>query len=171
MNGREELVEELNSSENKKQEIELMTLISQINNQQKDNLLTILKFLIACESFKDNQRKDTYKIIEKQYYASLVAFVNQRNFKIELNIPDFLDMNKIFNNIMSTATQIDLLRYFRDLTAYEQKNLLNIVKFVYNYQKNQVNKEPMRDIAHRYWNNYIDLTQKLKSLLIDENIQ
>ncbi len=153
--------------------IELMTLISQIDNQQKENLLTIFKFVYAClsESFGDNQKEDTYKTIERDDYGPLVSFLNQLNLKTKLTTPDFLNINKIMSNIISIGTHRDLFQYFRDLTGYEQKNLLNIVKFVYNYQKNQVNKEPMRDIAHRYWNDYIDLTQKLKSLLIDENIQ
>lgn len=151
--------------------LELMTLISQINNQQKENLLTIFKFLNVCESFEDNRKDNSYKIIEKKYYAPLVSCLNQCHFKIELNILNFLDMNKIFSNFVSKETQIDLLRYFIRLTSYEQKNLLNIVRFVYDYQENKVHEKPWIDTAHKYWSNYIDLTQKLKSLPIDQNIE
>ncbi|MFK0732305.1 MAG: hypothetical protein ACIWVG_14295 [Gloeotrichia echinulata HAB0833] len=157
--------------DNKEQVLELMTLISQINNQQKENLLTIFKFLNVCESFENNQKDNSYKIIEKKYYAPLVSYLNQRHFKIELNIPNFLDMSKIFSNITSTGTQIDLLRYFIKLTAYEQKNLLNIVRFVYDYQENKVHEKPWRDTANKYWSNYIDLTQKLESLHINQNTE
>lgn len=148
-----------------------MTLISQIYNQQKKNLLTIFKFLIMCESFEDNQKENSYKIIERKYYAPLVSYLNQLPFKSELNILNLLDMNKIFSNIASTKTQIDLLLYFIQLTPYEQKNLLNIVRFVYACQENKVHEKPWRDFARRCWNSYIDLTEELKSLPVDQNIE
>lgn len=148
-----------------------MTLISQIDNQKKEDLLTIVKFLNLCESFEDNQKDNSYKIIAKKYYAPLVLYLNQRHFKIELNIPNLWDMNKFFSNITSAGTQIDLLRYFIRLTSYERKNLLNIVKFVYDYQENKVHEKPWRFTAHKYWSNYIDLTERLKSLPINQNIE
>lgn len=162
LNGGKELLDKLNNSPQAK---ELMTLISQIDNQQKENLLIIFKFMSKCESLENNQQEDIYKRIEKEDYAPLVAFVNKLNFRIRLTIPDFLDANKIFSNLISTGIQIDLFRHFIELTPYEHKNLLNIVKFVYDYQKNQVYQQSSRDIAHRYWDDYIELTQKLKSLL------
>lgn len=139
-----------------------MTLISLINNQKKENLLTIFKFLNVCESIEDNQKDNSYKIIEKKYYAPLVAYLNQRHFKTEVNTLDFFDMNKFFCNITSTGTQIYLFRYFIRFTPYERKNLLNIVRFVYDYQENKVDEK-----AHKYWSNYIDLTQELESLPIN----
>ncbi|MEA5594634.1 hypothetical protein [Rivularia sp. UHCC 0363] len=148
-----------------------MTLISQIDNQQKENLLTIFQFLSVCESLENNQKENSYKIIEKQYYIPLVSFLNQLNFKIYLNPLTFFDLNKILSNIMSTGTHIDLFGYFIKLTLCQRKNLLNIVKFVYDYQQNQVDEKSSGDIAHRYWNDYIDLTQKLESLLINENTE
>jgi len=157
--------------DNKEQVLELMTLISQIDNQKKEDLLTIVKFLNLCESFEDNQKDNSYKIIAKKYYAPLVSYLNQCHFKIELNIPNPWDMNKFFSNITSAGTQIDLLQYFIRLTSYERKNLLNIVKFVYDYQENKVHEKPLRSIAHKYWSNYIDLTERPKSLPINQNIE
>lgn len=146
---------------------ELINLISQIDNEQKENLLTIFRFLNVCESSKANQEQNNYKKVEKTYYAPLVASLNKCDYKVEINIFQNL-LEKIFTNLISTGTHIDLLKYFIKVTPYGQNNLLNIVKFVCYSQKNKLDKKNY--ISQTDWNKYRELIKKIKSLPINEHI-
>ncbi|BAY35527.1 hypothetical protein NIES2107_74390 (plasmid) [Nostoc carneum NIES-2107] len=141
---------------------ELMILISQIDKKEKENLLTIFIFLYRYESSDYFQSQDSYKKVMKTHYADLIVGVNKRDYKVDLNIFDFLDLNKFGHNFLAVELHIQLLDNFIKLTPYEQNNLLKIIKFICYSQKGNIH--PSWNVSSKNFNLYNELVQEIKIL-------
>ena len=141
---------------------ELMILISQVDNKQKENLLTIFIFLNQCESSNITQGQDHYIKVMKKYYADLVVGVNKREYKVDITIYDLFDFHKFANNFLAVGLHFELLDRFINLTPYEQNNLLKIIKFICSYQKEKMPNH--WNVLRNNYRIYTELIQKIKLL-------
>ncbi|MTJ14974.1 hypothetical protein FJR11_20810 [Anabaena sp. UHCC 0187] len=145
---------------------ELTLLMSQLDDEQNINLFMIVRFL-KFEILYENALYQDYKEVMK-IYGKLVSRLNKRDkYKVDLNLLDFITPS-IFNKITSLDKHKKMLDAFFILTPYEQKNVMNIVNFVYSYKKNNLLKKsnPLTNFfLDVYWNYYSKLIKEIQPLL------
>ena len=144
-----------------------MIIISQVNNTQKDNFLTIFRFLQKYESSHAIHSQNNHKEVIRKNYADLVVGVNKGKYNLDITTDDFWNFYKIADNFLAFPLHIDILNIFLKLTPYEQNNLLKIVKFIYCFQKENIQNK--RNLLHKNYKLYTDLIQKIKLLDIPKN--
>jgi hypothetical protein len=161
--------------------------MSQLDIENNTNLFSLIKFIKYCESNLNPLPEDDYgKLITKSYqnYRKIFSRVKRRDYNIEPSLLDFLSIINI-NDIPSTIIKIlsiekmtQLLNIFISLSS-EQNNMISIVKFIYYYQINKLDRggifgKPISDFLRRYshknWQIYNELVRQLKVMPINELI-
>jgi hypothetical protein len=168
---------------------ELTFFMFQLDIKNNANLFNIVKFIDFLE-FNTNLFPENCcgELIDESYkkYRELFSRLNQRDYKIsykiEPNLLDLLssiDIPSILTKISSIENFTKMLNIFINISSSEQKNMISIVKFIYYYKINELEKggvfwrpisEVLSSYSHKNWQIYSELVKQIKALLANQCI-